>query len=627
LPEILADQTEPVSGSVKLSLSNNFKYPAVFWYSNLHQIGVGTDAGNPIIWNAAAEANGTYLILAKIQQADGTYAEVRRTLTVADANLTMSAGVSGVTGNLTITVNPSSKYGVAKVEALFDGKPLGVLTEPNIKICIPIACVGFMYYFGFNVDAIAAGSGDHTLLLTMTDKAGNSKSITVPIPVSNPPVVKLSSPSTDNTFANGTLHVAGSYTTDKKGAVTVTASLGDYTFMQTGNQQFAQDLDLSGIKPGAYTLTVQAKDSTDSITTLSYTIIVTSTHAYQPLFTIGSNGQLLAAEGNKMLYSSNDGKEIRVRDTATGQEKTLSNTGNLSDWQISNGYVYATGQITEADCATQCIYQWSSSGSMRNLSNANSYPIGTYSHHPVAHGNYVMWNNYGATSGTTASYTLYDANSQTYTQIASPADASGSGYITEYDFSIQNGIISVFYAASTGGSGSDANDIFRWRSDTQTSIRLTTNNIAKRDIRTDGVQVAWIQSLPSNTWPLFSTVESLLVQPVAGGETTVLSSDLRNYAFAGNGVLSWLEAATPSALLKVKTPTGISTLSSNNPTLHGAGSGYVIFSKGYDTYSWNSATGKSTLLFDTMPNQVLVSGNMAYFAIGNSKTVYKVVLN
>ncbi len=601
LPEILMDQSEPVSGAVKLSLSNHFPYPSVSWYSNLRLIGVGTDT----TWKTTDEKNGTYLILAKIQLADGTYAEIRRNITVADGNLTISAEINGVTGTIGVGVFASSKYGVAKVEASFDGNPASSLAEPNG--CTGQNCFrvfGVKNSFRFYLDAMTAGSGDHSVLLTMTDTAGNSKSLTVPFTISNPPIVNISSPSTDNIFANGTLLIAGNYTTDKKDVVTVTASLGDYTFMQTSDQQFAQTLDLSGIKVGTYNLTVQAKDSTDGVTTMSYKVIVTSTPAYQPLFTIDSNSQLVAAEGDNVLYS-NAFQEFRVRNTTTGQEIILNSEISLYNWQISNGYIYASGQCTEADYLSKCIYQSSPDGSMRNLSNSNS---SLNSFNFIVHGHYVMWGNDNGT------YTLYDTNSQTDTQGIMPSPAISG----DYDFNVQNGIVSIVYQALTEGSGYD---IFCWTSDTQTSTRLTNDNMVKNTIKTDGIQVAWRQYSPQ------TPSSSLLVQPISGGNATTLSSDVKNYALAGNGIVSWQE----TGMLKVKTQTGISILASNDPTLYGAGDGQVIFSEGGKTYSWNATTGISTLRLDTTPTQTFITNGSAYFVIGDDyssrKTVYRVSLD
>jgi len=302
---IAIDQSEPLSGTAKLSLSGTVP-GGVTWYIDLRLLGSGNAAdGHSISWNTTGVANGDHQVLAVIQGSSGAPQSLSRTVRVSNSTVTLSASASGTTGTINVDVRANSTFGITGVTATFDGAPFGSLSQPN---ACSRYCSGSNDIYRFAVNAAAAGSGAHTMEIIATDKAGSSKSVTVSVPVNNAPVISLTEP-TDGALAFGMLRVAGRATTDKTGAVTTTARLGDVEFLNTQSSSFSGVFNLTGVTAGTYILMVRSTDSAGQATQVQRSVVVTSSAglAYTPVFSMPSGGQLLAAEGGKVLYSSGDG--------------------------------------------------------------------------------------------------------------------------------------------------------------------------------------------------------------------------------------------------------------------------------------------------------------------------------
>jgi uncharacterized protein (DUF1778 family) len=650
-PQIELDQTEPVSGSVKLSLSGSTPWQGVTWYADLRRIGAGTGVGSPVTWTTNTETNGAHLILAKVQVAPDSYTEVRRSVQVSNSNLAINASVSGSTGTVLVDVRASSQFGIARVEAKLDGVAIASLTAPN---ACSRYCSGANDVYRFTVNATQAGSGSHTMLLTATDGNGGSKTITQAVPIANLPVLALSSP-VDGAFVTGTLQLLGSASSDRSGAVRVTASLGDVEFLNSTAADFTGSFNLSGLTPGSYTLTVRATDSGNSTTVQRRTVTVTASPAlaYTPLFSLGATGQLIKVDDANpalLLYKADDGS-YRVRNTTTSTEVTLQGVSSipyLYNWAMDGGYVYVEGGFLGstgpgyADCPLVCIYQWSPSGLKTNLStnnpNAISSKVGggrTYEQYPRAHSGNVIWiNAAGSNPGT---FTRYQVASGTYSTITQP---SGSNYLinTEYDFFVDgNGQVVFFFGAQSGGEGVTSTfDVYRWSSLGNASVKLSGGGARSVYPKTDGQTVAWLQSA---TGSASGGSANLMSQPVAGGSTQTVSSNASEGFVLRDGVLAWRETLTSTSTGRyggpVTTVTGIkasalgstSTVSSlSSAVLYGAGAGQLLFGESGKVYSWNAATRSSTLRIEAAPNQVMVSGSSVYFVMGATQTVYRLAL-
>ena len=622
-PEILLDQEQPVSGQVQLSLSGGGSYASVSWYADLRLLGQGSGATQALNWNTSTLGNGQHLLLAKVQVSPDAYIELRRTVSVANSNLALSASASGTTGTILIDARASSEYGIAKVAAVFDGKDAGSLSAPN---ACSRWCSGSNDVYRFTVDAAAAGSGNHSMVLTATDKAGASKSVTVAVPVSNLPIVSLNTP-VDGAFVSGSLQVAGSASSDKSGELRVTASLGDYSLLSTTGTSFGTNFSLAGVIPGSYTLTLRVTDSSNASTVVQRTVTVTAAALdYPELFTIGVGGQLLAAEGDQVLYRAVDGS-VRLRHVIAKTEVELAQAASINyanDWQLSEGLVYAYGK--GSDCVLYCIYQWTGGGAISNLSNAKraaaTEPIDKVQStdlHPVARKGYVVW------IGESNWYTLHHVASGSFTKIPQPAGTSYLGN-WNYDFFVGANGVEFYYWARTGGSDQAAfYDIYRWSAATGNSTRISAGGARAIYPKTDGQSVVWLQSPASSA---VGTAISLMSLPVGGGTVSEITSSASESFRLRDGVLGWRETGSSGNSLKAHAFGQTSVVSPlNSALLYGAGAGQLVFGEQGKTYSWDAATRTRKLRIDASPNQVWITGRQMYFVMGAAQTVFRLTLD
>lgn len=622
-PEILLNQDQPLSGTVQLSLSGSGSYASVSWYADLRLLGQGSGSAQALNWNTSTEGNGQHLLLAKVQVSPDAYVELRRTVSVSNSNLALSSSVSGTTGTILVDARASSEYGIATVAALFDGKDAGSLSAPN---ACSRWCSGSNDVYRFTVDAAAAGSGNHSMVLTATDKAGARKSVTLAVPVSNLPVVNLATP-VDGAFVSGSLQVAGSASSDKSGELRVTASLGDYSLLSATGTSFDTRFSLAGVTPGSYTLTLRATDSSNASTVVQRTVTVTSAALdYPELFTIGVGGQLLAVEGDRVLYRAVDGS-VRLRHVVTSTEVELAQAVSInyaSDWQLSEGLVYAYGK--GSDCVLYCIYQWTGGGVISNLSNAKraaaTEPIDKVQStdlHPVARHGYVVW------IGESNWYTLHHVASGSFTKIPQPAGTSYLGN-WNYDFFVGANGVEFYYWARTGGSDQAAfYDVYQWSAATGSSTRISAGGARAIYPKTDGQRVVWLQSPASSA---VGTSISLMSLPVGGGTSREITSNASETWVLRDGVLGWRETSSSGNSLKADALGQTSVVSPlNSALLYGAGAGQLVFGEQGKTYSWNAATRTRQLRIDASPNQVWISGRQMYFVMGAAQTVFRLTLD
>jgi hypothetical protein len=266
---IVTDQPEPISGSVALSLSGQIPGATVTWYVDLNALATGPTA----TWDASTATNATHAVMARLALAGGATVDIHRSIVVANSIIDLSVGVFGNNGQSTVAVivRASAPSGIASVSASFDGAAATTLNAPNV--CRP-GCNGVNNEYQFNVDAVAAGSGPHTMVITVTDNASNVRTSNVPVPIANGPTITLTSPA-DGATVHGSLSLAGSVSSDKPGAVVTTVvSLGSVVILQSTAQTISSSYDLTGVAAGSYVLTVRATDDTGEATEIQRTVVV-----------------------------------------------------------------------------------------------------------------------------------------------------------------------------------------------------------------------------------------------------------------------------------------------------------------------------------------------------------------
>ena len=632
-----------LTGTTLLTLDKSFAYPSVSWFCDTALIGTGIGLGNNLSWNTATATNGQHLLLAVITLSDSSTVTLRQQVNVSNSNLVVNASASGTSGSVAINVTASSNFPITTVSATLDGRSLGVLTAPNA--CSKF-CSGTNNIYQFNINSVSAGSGSHSVVATATDSSGASQTTTIALPISNPPVLLLSSPP-DGSFINGVLNISGSMSSDKTGAVTVTAFLGSLPILLTqSSAAFSGAFSLAGLPAGSYMLTVNAKDSGGVTTTLQTSIVVASSAAttYTPAFSMGAGGQLMTVDNSNpalLLYVASDGS-YRVRNNNAATETILQGAAAIPfryNWTMDGGYVFMEGgwlgstTTGYTDCPLDCIYQWTPAGVKTNISNASpnspSSRVGggyAYEQYPRAHGGYVIWIDWvGPNPGT---YTLYNVAQASYSAINQPAGANYLGN-NSVDFAVINNVVNFFYWANTGAS---SYDVYQWNSATRSSTKLSGGTTRSIYPQTDGQRVAWSQAPTSG-----SGTNSLMAQSVNGGAQTLLSTDMINFNLAG-GVLAWIDGTTSTNAQGIATTTitglkasnsggTVTTITSNSSaTLYGVGGGHVVYGLQGRLFDWNASTAISSLLVDTLPAMVIVSSKTLYFTLGSSQAVYQITL-
>lgn len=623
-PQIALGAAEPLSGTVTISLTSTPSgTSAVTWYLDLKQLGTGsTSPGNALSWNTAAASNGSHQLLARIQASDGSVQDVRRTVEVANSTVNLSASAQGTTGEIGIVANASSTFGITSVTARLGQTMLGTLTQPNA--CSGRFCDGTFNAWRFTLDGVALGSGSYTVVVSATDGAGSTREVSVPVSVSNPPNLTLDAPA-NGAIVFAQLRVNGSTGTDKAGAVTVSVRFGDVEILNTTQSNFATSYDITGLTPGSYTLTVRATDNTNTTTQIQRSVVVASQAGLtlEPAMTLSTGMQWLAVEGTRLLVRYAD-QSLAVHDLSANTITPLQSAATIqyaTDWQISQGRVYAQAKDTDCTPTFNCIYAWDTSGKRSNLSTSSPFTSGSsYQENPVAKDGYVIWTNWNGPN--TGSYTVYQVSTGTFTKINQP---SGINYVgnTDYDFAVVDGVIHFYFWGQTGGSGTSSTfDVFKWLSSTQTSSRLT--QVSGRAIYThvDGERAAWQQTpIGGSTDGTFSLMAVNLTDSVA----TQLSA-AATQMWLDDGVLAWVETTPSSKALKASAAGSTYTLSAmSTTTLHAVGGGAVVYSQQGKLYLWKaSAPSSSRLLLEAAAGDVKISAGHVVFTVGTA--VYRVAI-
>ncbi len=623
LPTITIDSPEPLAGNVTLSVVGApGGFPVPKWYVDGAPFG---SPGTSVVWNANQATSGTHALLVELWTSDDSLLEVGRSVTVAEHTIAVNATVlQKGPPTYGIYVEATAISGVASVSATLDGNSLGTLTAPNDCAYLHSTCL-LLNRYRFDVNGTVVGSGDHTAVITATDTQGHTGQTTIPVVVSNAPVITLTSP-VANAFAYGTLAVSGTVVSDKPGTVITTrVALSDQQILQTSSTSFSANYDISGLTPGTYTLSVTSKDSSSvqGTSTLTRQIVVTSSPslAYTPLVTIGANGGMRAADGNRLVYAAPDGS-VRIL-TASGGEVILTDADKIAstgNWRLASGAVSARGK--GPDCPRLfCVYRWDASGHITNLSTANPYRLfvsGDADEAPIARGGYVVW------VEAQTQLIVYKLADGSYTKIPLPAGASRIGN-ADYDIDVSGGKLTVFFYASSGSGSATTYAVYNWASDTGLTEKLSDDSWNFHP-QSDGAIVTWVSGKTSPA--------AIKTQPFAGGAVTSLASiaDTNPDVFLQDGVLVWKDYGFPTTTIKAwhngVTATVTTTSAVQGLRLYGTSNGFVVYADGDGkVYSWNAATNQKKLLVEFIPQQVIVADGYVYFSAGSTVIVYRVLLN
>ena len=339
---------------------------------------------------------------------------------------------------------------------------------------------------------------------------------------------------------------------------------------------------------------------------------------------------------NVIVYKAADGT-YRLLNTATLTERVLQGADSiphLYNWAVDNNNVFVEGgwlgskTTGYADCPVDCIWRFDASGVRSNVS--SSFKTGSYQQFPRVHNGFALWADYNGPNA--GSYVLYNITTREYMRIAPPINVNYIGN-TDFDFTVSNGVVTVFYYGQTGGSGTASEfDVFKWSSTTKASEALSSGGARNIYPRTDGTRVAWTRTDASS-----DGLSTLMIVPVGSSFTVAASFAMLNYKMAG-GVLAWTEGQTvvnstsryqtTSIVvtgLKMLGPTGAATLITYDPTaaLHAVCSSGVVFSVQGKFY-FTSTTNVARPLLDATPDSSMMSGATLYFS--KDGIIYKMQL-
>ena len=181
-PTIQSDIVEPVSGTVQLSLSSDPGTSTVNWTVD----GVAIGTGATVSWDTTGVANGSHLVVANVQTISDYAINLSRTFQVTQSAISFpSAAISESAGAFTSLIVPQSTNGIQRVSATFDGIAAGTLATPNA--CTDptyVACAAALNAYAFDG---TVNSGQHVLVVTATDGAGNSLGIQLRLTVTDVP--------------------------------------------------------------------------------------------------------------------------------------------------------------------------------------------------------------------------------------------------------------------------------------------------------------------------------------------------------------------------------------------------------------------------------------------------------
>ena len=213
-------------------------------------------------WNTTTAANGSHTLTAVARDAAGnttTSTAVSVTVTVDNTAPTVSvtapAGGATVSGTVTLSATASDNVGVAGVQFLVDGTPLGAEDTASP--------------YSVSWDTTTATNGTHTLTAQARDAAGNiATSSTVTVTVANllPRHQTIISADPNNGEVHGSISPSGpgfSYTVISPpalGTATVNAS-GSYTYNPTQAARLAADQTTG---PDTDTFTVRVSNGQSS---------------------------------------------------------------------------------------------------------------------------------------------------------------------------------------------------------------------------------------------------------------------------------------------------------------------------------------------------------------------------
>lgn len=593
LPHIVLDQVGPLASAVGLSIDDRVHYMAYAWYDEDELIDSHSNSPGAFVRWSAGYPNGKRDLSVRLETSADSWVAIHREVEISESNyIYPTYSLWADVDKTYVDIDNRSGYSLSSVTASLDGGPPVVLEAT--RSCPPQGCSDYdRPVYEYAIDN-ATHLGPHTLDVILEDVFGHIQHLGVPFTIN-----AASFTPGDGAIVWGTLDLAG--TVRAVGSVNVEARFDGKVVLTDASTPFATSYDLSGTAAGEHELEVYVDDYTYPHAAETHTVFVAPgpEFVYPQVITLGRlYPNMLAAEGDLLLYESRDGKHLR--NTSTGTDTLLSRSAAVagsSSWQVEGGRVFAAGHDT-LDCSSNCVYRWNADGTRINISADDPIQQGHYG--PYARPGGVVWSNssgYGASS-----LTFLDSSTGRYSSVA-------GSLLSIRDVGLYGGSVHAYYSSHDPWMGED--DVMDWSPATGTSTLLFSTYYLDVAV-SDGTRLGWANDC--YCW------ETLHAYPLAGGNSVSLDSRYTGGLVAGDGVFAWYGIGgivTNSKGVRTVLPPG---------TLYGTAGGVVVFKDKDGLKTWDAATGKTTLKFAAEPNQVLVRDGVAYFTVLDTNIVYKMPL-
>ena len=274
MPSIAIDQTEPLQGTVDLSIANGGTYSDVIYSVDTAESGIGNAADAPysLPWDMDTITTGAHAIYAELQVSESFSLELIRNVQVHTSKTALNVTLIYNPGTVDIYGVATSDSGIVSVTAdindqttaVASDQTLGTLSAPNA--CTPTPCAAGQSFnsYHFSLDIHSPGTSYQTVLVEATDAAGHQAATTMEISLPSPTTAALLSP-VNGASVEGTLPVTGTYASGTPGALELMVTLSgvpvyDNTVANPGSTApFSTNVSLAGVPTGIHSVDIYAR--------------------------------------------------------------------------------------------------------------------------------------------------------------------------------------------------------------------------------------------------------------------------------------------------------------------------------------------------------------------------------
>ncbi len=290
-------------------------------------VGTATAAPYSASFDADQLSVGPHSLTATAVDKAGNAASTSVQFTVPDDSppdvlITSPADGSVVTGVVPLTASAAdTRSGVRSVQFAVDGAPLpGVTAPPYTSLW----------------DASAAVVGTHTITATATDNSGNSSvaTISVVVPDTKPPVVRITSPA-DGSWAGMSTMIAADAADADSGIARVEIYVDGALIAAPSAAPYGATWDSSTATLGAHAIAAKAIDNQGNWATVVVQVNATAADKTPPVVTLTAPAEGSTASGATLVSASATDSETAVQRVEFSVDGVLISTDTSSPYSLT----------------------------------------------------------------------------------------------------------------------------------------------------------------------------------------------------------------------------------------------------------------------------------------------------